>query len=106
MKRQKLLVQSAFFWCYIIPSEYLSFRNDIPDIHNRKSQLARDLCLVDFETLDLYSLQEHYISHYIRNYYVQIDENDDEELEVMGFYAPELEDGEKPRHCKGIRKQV
>lgn len=57
---------------------------------------ARDLCLVDFETLELYSLQEHYISHYIRDYYVQIDGSDEEELEVMEFYAPELEDGEKP----------
>lgn len=56
---------------------------------------ARDLCLVDFETLELYSLQEHYIAHYIRDYYVQIDGSKEEELEVMGFYAPELENGEK-----------
>lgn len=57
---------------------------------------ARDVCLVDFETLELYSLQEHYIAHYIRDYYVQVDGSDEEELEVKGFYAPELENGERP----------
>ena len=57
---------------------------------------ARDLCMVDFKTLELYSLQEHYVAHYIRDYYVRIDGSNEEELEVMGFYAPELENGEKP----------
>ena len=56
---------------------------------------ARDVCLVDFQTLELYSLQEHYISHYIRDYYVQIDGRDGEELEVIGIYAPVLENGER-----------
>ena len=56
---------------------------------------ARDVCLVDFQTLELYSLQEHYISHYIRDYYVQIDGRDGDELEVIGIYAPVLEYGER-----------
>lgn len=56
---------------------------------------ARDVCLVDFKTLELYSLQEHYISHYIRDYYVRIDGSKDEKVEVMGFYAPVLENGER-----------
>ena len=56
---------------------------------------ARDVCLVDFQTLELYSLQEHYISHYIRDYYVQIDGRDGDELEVIGIYAPVLENGER-----------
>lgn len=56
---------------------------------------ARDICLVDFQTLELYSLQEHYISHYIRDYYVQVDGRDGEELEVTGIYTPVLENGER-----------
>lgn len=61
----------------------------------RKESRAKDVCLVDFQTLELYSLQEHYISHYIRDYYVQIDGRDGEELEVIGIYAPVLENGER-----------
>ena len=56
---------------------------------------ARDVCMVDFQTLELYSLQEHYISHYIRDYYVQIDGWDGNELEVIEIYAPVLENGER-----------
>ena len=51
--------------------------------------------MVDFQTLELYSLQEHYISHYIRDYYVQIDGWDGNELEVIEIYAPVLENGER-----------
>lgn len=50
----------------------------------------RDLCLVDFQTLELYSLQEHYRSHYIRDYYVRLNKVDDG-LEVEAVYAPERE---------------
>ena len=60
-----------------------------------KDSGAKDVCLVDFQTLELYSLQEHYISHYIRDYYVQIDGRDGDELEVIGIYAPVLENGER-----------
>ncbi|WP_251386777.1 hypothetical protein [Mediterraneibacter agrestimuris] len=56
---------------------------------------AKDICMVDFKTLELYSLQEHYISHYIRDYYVQVDGRDGEELEVTGIYTPVLENGER-----------
>ena len=56
---------------------------------------ARDICLVDFQTLELYSLQEHYISHYIRDYYVQVDGRDGEKLEVTGIYTPVLVNGER-----------
>lgn len=55
----------------------------------------KDLCLVDFQTLELYPLQEHNRSYFIRDYYVQI-ENGDEKTEVFAFYAPELKNGEKP----------
>ena len=60
-----------------------------------KESGAKDVCLVDFQTLELYSLEEHYISHYIRDYYVQIDGRDGDELEVIGICAPVLENGER-----------
>ena len=46
-----------------------------------------DLCLVDFQTLELYSLQEQYASYYIRDYYVRLDQTDDG-MEVEAVYAP------------------
>ena len=48
----------------------------------------RDLCLVDFQTLELYSLQEQYTSYYIRDYYVRMDQTDGG-MEVEAVYAPE-----------------
>ena len=47
----------------------------------------RDLCLVDFQTQELYSLQEQYASYYIRDYYVRLDQTDDG-MEVEAVYAP------------------
>ena len=47
----------------------------------------RDLCLVDFQTLELYSLQEQYVSYYIRDYYVRLDQTDDG-MKVEAVYAP------------------
>lgn len=48
----------------------------------------RDLCLVDFTTLELYSLQEQYASYYIRDYYVRLDQKDDG-MEIEAIFAPE-----------------
>ena len=53
-----------------------------------KNQSPEDLCLVDFQTLELYSLQEQYISYYIRDYYVRMDQTDGG-MEVEAVYAPE-----------------
>lgn len=47
----------------------------------------RDLCLIDFQTMELYALQEHNRSYYIRDYYVQI-HMDDRGAEVNVFYMP------------------
>ena len=58
-----------------------------------KDSGAKDVCLVDFQTLELYSLQKHNVAHYIRDYYVQIDGKDEDRLEVTGIYAPVLENG-------------
>ena len=43
---------------------------------------------MDFQTLELYSLQEQYASYYIRDYYVRLDQTDDG-MEVEAVYAPE-----------------
>lgn len=47
------------------------------------------------ETGRTWERQEHYISHYIRDYYVQIDGRDGDELEVIGIYTPVLKNGER-----------
>lgn len=49
----------------------------------------RDLCLVDFQTLELYPLQEHNLGYFIRDYYVHVDSGE-EEVQVEVFYAPIL----------------
>lgn len=55
----------------------------------------RDLCLVDFQTLELYSLQGDYSAYTVRDYYVQIDDSKEGEVRIMAFYAPVLENGHK-----------
>lgn len=57
-----------------------------------EAEQTRDLCLIDFQTMELYALQEHNRSYYIRDYYVWID-IEDNEAEVRAFYMPVLEDG-------------
>ena len=46
------------------------------------------LCLVDFKTLDIYSLQDYYRSIFIRDYYVEMDFKDTS-VEMRAFYLPE-----------------
>lgn len=53
-----------------------------------------DICLVDFQTLEVYPLQEHNLSYFIRDYYVRLNHKE-EELEVEAIYAPVLENGRK-----------
>lgn len=53
------------------------------------------VCLVDFQTLEIYPLQEHNRMHMIRDFYVRI-ESKDKRMEVQAVYAPILENGEKP----------
>lgn len=49
---------------------------------------AVPLCLVDFETLDIYPVQNMYASYFIRDYWIEIDFNENK-VEVEGFYLPE-----------------
>ena len=69
---------------------------DVMDCYSLEGEEAqpRDLCLIDFQTMELYTLQEHNRSYYIRDYYVQI-AMDDSRAEVDAFYVPVLEDGGK-----------
>lgn len=53
-----------------------------------------DLVLVDFQTLELYSLQEHKGGYFIRDYYVEIEPKEDS-VEVKAFYCPKLDNGKK-----------
>jgi len=44
--------------------------------------------------LELYSLQDQYTGYLIRDYYVQVEHQEDG-VEVTAFYAPILENGNK-----------
>lgn len=49
---------------------------------------AVPLCLVDFATLEIYSLQDHYRSYFIRDYFVEMD-FEESNIKVEVFYLPE-----------------
>ena len=49
----------------------------------------RELCLIDFQTMELYSLQDEKCTYYIRDYYVRIDSGEDQEITAV--YAPDIE---------------
>lgn len=46
------------------------------------------LCLVDFATLEIYSLQEGHVGRFIRDYWVEADFRENE-IEAKAFYLPE-----------------
>lgn len=56
--------------------------------HSIEKKEPIPLCLVDFKTLDIYSLQDHYRSIFIRDYYVEMDFKDTS-VETKAFYMPE-----------------
>lgn len=60
--------------------EYWKYKNE------KKEPIP--LCLVDFKTLDIYSLQDYYRSIFIRDYYVEMDFKDNS-VETKAFYLPE-----------------
>lgn len=49
---------------------------------------AIPLCLVDFETLDIYSLQDMYCSYFIREYFIEMD-FEKKKIGIRVFYLPE-----------------
>lgn len=46
------------------------------------------LCMVDFDTLEIYSLQDYYRAYFIRDYWVEMDFKENQ-VEVEVFYLPE-----------------
>ena len=69
---------------------------NVMETYGYKDEAAkpRDICLVDFQTLELYPVQEHNLSYFIRDYLVQID-NHKEKTEVQVIYAPVLDQGNR-----------
>lgn len=47
------------------------------------------LCVVDFDTLELYSIQDHYRSYFIRDYLVELDFDEENEINISAYYLPE-----------------
>lgn len=41
---------------------------------------AVPLCLVDFETLEIYSMQNKYVVYFIRDYWIEMDFDENEKL--------------------------
>ena len=52
-----------------------------------RSEKPYDLCLVDFQTSEIYSLQQASRRAIIRDYYIDIDVFD-EQIDVTAIYAP------------------
>ena len=46
------------------------------------------LCIVDFKTLEIYSLQDYWRAYFVRDYYVEMD-FDDNIVRTEVFYLPE-----------------
>lgn len=70
---------------------------EVMEVYTSEDEAARprDLCLVDFQTLELYSLQGDRSSYFAGEYYVQVDDSKEKELGISAIYAPVLEYGEK-----------
>ena len=49
---------------------------------------AIPLCIVDFKTLEIYSLQDYWRAYFVRDYYVEMD-FDDNIVRTEVFYLPE-----------------
>lgn len=52
------------------------------------SECPIGLCMIDFQTQELYSLQEQYVTYYIRDYYVRLNQRVDR-MEIEAVYAPQ-----------------
>lgn len=45
------------------------------------------LCIIDFETLDVYSLQDYYSGYFVRDYWVELDFTENE-IDLSAYYLP------------------
>ena len=55
---------------------------------NEKSETI-PLCVVDFETLELYSMQNHHKAYFVRDYWVELDFDEENEINLSAYYLPE-----------------
>lgn len=46
------------------------------------------LCIVDFKTLELYPIQNHYRAYFIRDYWVELDFGKENEITLFAYYLP------------------
>jgi len=46
------------------------------------------LCIVDFQTLEIYSLQDYHVGCMVRDYWINM-EYEENEIRVEAFYVPE-----------------
>ena len=49
------------------------------------------MCIVDFKTLEIYSLQDYWRAYFVRDYYVEMD-FDDNIVRTEVFYLPERQE--------------
>lgn len=63
---------------------------EVMEVYGNKEDdlVPRDLCLIDFQTMELYSLQDFHITYFVRDYYVQIESG--EEKQITAVYAPDI----------------
>ena len=55
---------------------------------NEKSDTI-PLCVIDFETLELYSMQNHHKAYFVRDYWVELDFDEENEINLSAYYLPE-----------------
>lgn len=56
----------------------------------RKEEVNKEtipLCVIDFETLEVYSMQDYHRGYFVRDYWVELDFTDDE-IEIDAYYLP------------------
>ena len=58
------------------------------DVTDGENKEAIPLCIVDFKTLEIYSLQDYWRAYFVRDYYVEMD-FDDNIVRTEVFYLPE-----------------
>ena len=62
--------------------------------HQLIQAFLTQMVLYFFQTLELYAIQEHNAGYFIRDYYVEI-ESEEDGVEVKAFYCPKLNNGKK-----------
>lgn len=94
IKRMEISASHSLKLSYRSKCENLHGHNWIITVYCRSEVLNEDGMVVDFQTLELYAIQEHNAGYFIRDYYVEI-ESEEDGVEVKAFYCPKLNNGKK-----------